>query len=60
MRLPKLVPKDGASAAACPFLAHQLAGVLVQGAPLRQPQSVAGAGADAATGPFIFAPATCS
>jgi len=51
VRLPKLVPRAGAIAAACPPCAHPLAGVLVQGAPLRHPKSVAGAGADAATGP---------
>ena len=49
MRLPKLVPKAWAIASACPSCAHPLAGVLVQGAPLRHPNSVAGAGADAAT-----------
>ena len=43
VRLPKLGPGDGASAAACHSCAHPLAGVLVQGAPLRHPKSVAGA-----------------
>jgi len=33
-----------------------LAGVLLQGAPLRNPKSVAGAGADAATGPPYLLP----
>ena len=50
MRLPKLVPGAGAIAAACPYCAHPLAGVLVQGAPLLYPKSIAEAGADAATG----------
>ena len=45
------VPGAGAIAAACPSCAHPLAGVLVQEAPLRHPKSVAGAGADAPTGP---------
>ena len=58
--LPKLVPGDRAIAAACPSCAHPLAGVLVQGAPLRHPKSVAGAGADAATGLLTFALATCN
>jgi len=51
VRLPKLDPEAAPSAAACPSCAHPLAGVLVQGAPLRHQKSVAGAGADAATGP---------
>jgi len=51
MCLPKLVPRAGAIAAACPPCAHPLAGVLVQGAPLRHPISVAEAWADAAIGP---------
>jgi len=59
MRRPKLVPEAGAIAAACPSFAHPLAGVLVQGAPLLHPKSVAEAGADAATGPLTFAPASC-
>jgi len=46
MRLPKLVSGAGAISAACPFCAHPLAGVLVQGASLRQPQNVTGACAD--------------
>jgi len=49
VRLPELVRRDGAIAAACLFCAHPLAGVLVQGAPLRHPKSVAGAIADTAT-----------
>ena len=40
------------------FCARQLAGVLVQGALLRHPNSVAGAGADAATGPPFFRPSS--
>jgi len=56
VRLPKLVPCAGAIAAACPPCAHSLAGVLVQGAPLRHSKSVAGAGADAATGPPYLRP----
>jgi len=56
MRLPKLVVRAGATAAACPSCAHPLAGVLVQGAQLRHPISVAGAGADAATGPSHLPP----
>jgi len=36
-----------------------LVGLLVQGALLRHPKSVAGAGADAALVPLTFAPATC-
>jgi len=51
VRLPKLVPGAGAIAAACPSCAHRLTGILVQGAPLRHTKSVAGPGADAATGP---------
>ena len=43
-------------AAACPSCAHLLAGVLEQKAPLRQPKSVAGAGADAASGPPYLCP----
>jgi len=50
MHLPKLVPGAAPIAAACSPRAHPLAGGLVQGAPLRHPISVAGAGADAATG----------
>jgi len=56
MCLPKLVPRAGAIAAACPSCAHPLAGVLVQGVPLRHPKSFAGAGADAATGPPYLRP----
>ena len=56
MRLPKLVSSAGAIAAACPSCARPLAGVLVQRAPLRHPKSVAGAGADAATGPPYLCP----
>jgi len=56
VRLPKLVPGAEAIAAACPFGAHPLAGVLVQGAPLRHPKSVAGARADAAPGPPYLRP----
>jgi len=58
VRLPKLVQRAAANAAACPSCAHPLAGVLVQGAPLRQPKSVAGAGADAATGPPYLRPSS--
>jgi len=50
MRLPKFVPRVGAVDAACPPFAQPLAGVLVQGAPLRYPETVAGTGADAVTG----------
>jgi len=50
VRQPKLGPRAAPSAAACPPCAHPLAGVLMQEAPLRHPYSVAGAGADAATG----------
>ena len=50
MRLPKFVPRAGAVDAACPPFAQPLAGVLVQGAPLRYPETVAGPGADAVTG----------
>jgi len=50
MRLPKLVPRAEAIAATCPPCAHPLAGVLMRGAPVRHPKSVAKAGADAATG----------
>ena len=56
MRLPKLVPRAGAIAAACPPCAHPLVGVLVQGAPLRHRESVAGAVADAATDPPYLRP----
>jgi len=56
MRLPKLVPRAGAIAAACSPCAQPLAGVLLQGAPLRHPKSVAGAGADAAKGPPCLRP----
>ena len=56
MRLPKVVPGAGDIAAACPSCAHRLAGILVQGGPLRHPISVAGAGADAATGPAYHRP----
>jgi len=49
MHLPVLVPGAAQSAAACPPCAHPLSGVFVQGAPLRHPKSVPGAGADAAT-----------
>jgi len=56
VRLPKLVPIPGTIAAACPPCAHPLAGVLMQGAPLRHPKSVAGAGDDAATGPPYLRP----
>jgi len=56
MCLPKLAPRAGAIAAACPSCKHPLAGVLVQGAPLRHPESVAGAGADAATVPPYLRP----
>jgi len=51
VHLPKLVPRAGAIAAACPSCSHPLAGVLLQRAPLRHPKSVVGAGADAAPGP---------
>jgi len=56
VRLPKLVPGAGASAAACPPCAHPLAGLLVQEFPLRLPKSVAEAVADAATGPPYLRP----
>ena len=56
MRLPKLVPGTWDIAAACPSRALALAGVLVQGAPLRHPKSVAEAGTDAATGPPYLRP----
>ena len=59
MRLPKIVPGTGAIAADCPSRAHPLAGVLVQGAPLRHPKAVAGAGSDAATGLLTSALAAC-
>jgi len=56
MRLPKLVPGAAPSAAACPSCAHPLAGVFLQGAPQRHPETVAGPGADAATGPPYLLP----
>jgi len=56
LRLPKLVPRAWAIAAAYSSCAHPLAGVLVQGAPLRHPKSVAGAQPDAATGPPYLCP----
>jgi len=56
VRQPNLVPRAGAIAAACPSCANPLAGFLMQVAPLRHPQSVAGAGADAATGPPYLRP----
>jgi len=56
LRLPKLVLRAGAIAAACTRCAHPLAGVSVQGAPLRHPNSDAGAVADAATGPPYLQP----
>jgi len=56
VRLLMLVLRAGAIAAACPSFARPLAGVLVQGAPLRHPKSVAGAVADAATGPPYLRP----
>jgi len=56
MRQPKFVPEAGAIAAACPSCAHPLAVVSVQGAPLRRTKSVAGAGADTATGPPYLRP----
>jgi len=59
MRLPKLVPKAGAVASACSTCAHPLAGVLVQEAPLRHPESVVGAKADAASGLLTSAVAAC-
>jgi len=49
MRLPKLVPRAWAIAAACPSFAHPLAGALVQGVQVRHAKSVAGAGPDAAS-----------
>jgi len=58
VRLPKFDPRAGAIAAACPSCAHPLAGVMVQGAPLRHPKSVAGAGADAAPGPPYLRPSS--
>jgi len=51
MRLPRLIPRARAIAAACPPCAPPLAGILVQGAPLLHPKSVTRVGADAATGP---------
>jgi len=59
MRLPKLVPRAGAVASACPPFAHPLAGVLVQEAPLRHPESVVGAKADAVSGLLTSAVADC-
>jgi len=71
VRLPKLVSGAGAIAAACPLCAlsshvtislkrkikaNPLAGVSVQGAQVRHPNSVAGAGADAATEPPYLRP----
>jgi len=56
MRLPKLVLKAEAIAAACPSCAQPLANVLVQTAPLQHPKSEAGAEADAATGPTYLRP----
>jgi len=56
VRLPKLVPGSGAIADACPSCAHHLSGVWVRRATLRHPKSVAGAGADAATGPPYLRP----
>jgi len=56
MRLPKLLSRAWAIAPACPSFAHPLVGALVQGAPLRFPKSVAGAGADAATAPPYLQP----
>jgi len=56
VHLPKLVTRAGAIAAACPSCAHPLAGVSVQGAPLRHPRLVAGAEADAATNPPYLRP----
>jgi len=56
VRLPKLVPEAGDIAVACPSFARSLAGVLMQGAPLRHPKSVAGARADAYTGPPYLRP----
>jgi len=54
VRLTNLVPEAEAIAAARPSCANPLAGVLLQGAPLRHPKSVAGAGAYAATGfPYL-------
>ena len=58
MRLPKLVLRVGAIAAACFSCAHSLAGVLLQEAPLRHTISVAGAGSDAATGPPYLHPSS--
>jgi len=58
VRLPKLVPGAKAIAAACPSCAHPLAGVLLQGAPLCHPKSVAGAGADAASDPPYLRPSS--
>jgi len=57
VRLPKFVPGTRSIVLACPFSANPLDGVLVQRAPLRHPKSVAGAGADAATGLSISAQA---
>jgi len=59
LRLTKLVPGAAPSAAACPSCAHPLAGVLVHGAPLCHPNSVAGAVANAASNPPYLSPATC-
>jgi len=54
--LPKLVPEAAPSAAACPSLARPLAVVLVQGATLRNSESVGEAKADSATGPPYLCP----
>jgi len=56
MRLPKLVSGAGAIAAACPFCANPLAGVLLQRDPLRHPKSVAKSEGNAATGPPYLRP----
>ena len=56
VRLPQLVPLAKGIAAGCPSRAHPLAGVLVLGATLRHPKSVAGPEADAATGPSYLRP----
>jgi len=60
VRLPKLVPRAGTSAAAYPSCANQLAGVSVHEAPLRHPKSFAETEGDAAFGPLTFVQAICN
>jgi len=55
MRLPKLISRARAIAATCPSLDTPFGWRLVQGAPVHHPQSVAGAWAEAATGPHSSA-----